>query len=202
MRRSKQDSQQTRDDLLHAALTVFDEFGVSRASLQQIAQSAGVTRGALYWHFKNKEDLFDALCEKMLSELDKNLTKRGFHGDSWRAFRDDSLLFFHYLLENQDAQKFLRILHTKLEHTEENRAIRLIWEKYVILHEKQFYQVLAQARINGELPANMDTSEVLAAVSAVKYGLIGSWLLRPDFDLIKTGRIVLNGVLKELQTQP
>ena len=58
MRKTKEEAQQTRSNLLNAALNVFYERGVSKASLDEIAKTAGVTRGALYWHFKNKEDLF------------------------------------------------------------------------------------------------------------------------------------------------
>lgn len=54
MRKTKTEAQKTRQHLLDAALEVFWRDGVTRASLQAIAQEAGVTRGALYWHFKNK----------------------------------------------------------------------------------------------------------------------------------------------------
>ena len=61
MRKTKEEAYQTRCNLLVAALSVFYERGVAQASLDEIAKAAGVTRGALYWHFKNKEDLFEAL---------------------------------------------------------------------------------------------------------------------------------------------
>ena len=56
MRKTKEEAQQTRCNLLAAALTVFYHRGVAHTSLDEIAKAAGVTRGALYWHFKNKED--------------------------------------------------------------------------------------------------------------------------------------------------
>ena len=58
MRKTKAEAQKTREQLLQSALDTFLENGVSRTSLAAIARNAGVTRGALYWHFKNKEDLF------------------------------------------------------------------------------------------------------------------------------------------------
>ena len=64
MRKTKAEAQKTRQYLLNAALEVFYRTGVTRSSLQAVAQEAGVTRGALYWHFKNKEDLFEALFEQ------------------------------------------------------------------------------------------------------------------------------------------
>lgn len=51
-RRTKEDACATRNSLLDAAEQVFYEQGVARASLNEIAQRAGATRGAVYWYFK------------------------------------------------------------------------------------------------------------------------------------------------------
>ena len=64
-RRTKEDAQKTREQLLDAAETVFHRKGVSKTSLNDIAEEAGLTRGALYWHFKNKHDVFEAMLERM-----------------------------------------------------------------------------------------------------------------------------------------
>ena len=69
MRKTKTEAQKTRQHLLDVALEVFWRDGVTRASLQAIAQEAGVTRGALYWHFKNKEDLFETLFEQQYADF-------------------------------------------------------------------------------------------------------------------------------------
>ncbi|WP_299231066.1 TetR family transcriptional regulator [uncultured Halomonas sp.] len=60
-RRTKAEAAATREALLDAAEEVFLEKGVARTSLEQIARHAGMTRGAVYWHFKNKADLFQAM---------------------------------------------------------------------------------------------------------------------------------------------
>ena len=64
-RRTKEDALATRDRILDAAEQVFESQGVARTSLQQIAAAAGVTRGAIYWHFKDKADLFNAMMERV-----------------------------------------------------------------------------------------------------------------------------------------
>ena len=63
MRRKKEDSEQTKQAILDAAIEVFGEYGVAKSSLEKIAQRAKVTRGAVYWHFENKQQIFDALHE-------------------------------------------------------------------------------------------------------------------------------------------
>ena len=60
-RRTKEEALQTRNDLIDAAELVFELRGVAGASLQEVAETAGVTRGAVYWHFRDKVDLFNAM---------------------------------------------------------------------------------------------------------------------------------------------
>lgn len=56
MRKTKAEAQKTREQLLQSTLDTFFLHGVAKTPLQAIARNAGVTRGALYWHFKNKEN--------------------------------------------------------------------------------------------------------------------------------------------------
>jgi TetR/AcrR family transcriptional regulator, acrAB operon repressor len=65
VRRTKEESEQTRRQILAAARGVFARQGVTRTSLEQIARAAGVTRGAIYWHFADKTELFYAMREQV-----------------------------------------------------------------------------------------------------------------------------------------
>ena len=60
-RRTKEEAAITREQLLDAAERVFRERGVAGSSLAEVASAAGVTRGAVYWHFRDKADLFAAM---------------------------------------------------------------------------------------------------------------------------------------------
>ena len=64
MHKTKEEAYQTRCNVLDAALTVFYERGVAQASLDEIAKAAGVTRGALYWHFKKIKRIYSKRCSK------------------------------------------------------------------------------------------------------------------------------------------
>ena len=65
MRRTKDASEQTRQQILTAAREEFARRGVTRTTLEHIAHKAGVTRGAIYWHFANKAELFKAMREQV-----------------------------------------------------------------------------------------------------------------------------------------
>src|SRR5690242_16957611 len=56
MRRTKEAAEETRQRLLEAALKVFSQKGYAAATLEEIAQEAQVTRGAIYWHFGSKDE--------------------------------------------------------------------------------------------------------------------------------------------------
>lgn len=70
-RRTKEEAQATRVQILDAAERVFHAQGVSRASLAEVAKEAGVSRGAIYWHFENKIDLFQAMLERLRLPLEE-----------------------------------------------------------------------------------------------------------------------------------
>jgi TetR/AcrR family acrAB operon transcriptional repressor len=61
MRRTKAEAEETRAKLLEAAEALFFEHGPAAVGLERIAAAAGVTRGALYWHFTSKADILRAL---------------------------------------------------------------------------------------------------------------------------------------------
>jgi len=65
-RRTKEEAAETRQRILDTALDVFSRKGYSRTTFVDIAQPIGLTKGAVYWHFKTKTDLLVALIEECL----------------------------------------------------------------------------------------------------------------------------------------
>ena len=75
MRRTKAEAEKTREAIITASIEVFLERGVTRATLDEIARAAGVTRGAIYWHFRDKLEIFLAL-ERRANLPNKELGER------------------------------------------------------------------------------------------------------------------------------
>ena len=99
------------DDLLRAAKEHFLKSGYEKASLRKICASAGVTTGALYFSFANKEALFDALVGPTLHKLDAILDdvevkvlKEGGKNFDTNAFND---FIFKFLIDNKDGIRLL-----------------------------------------------------------------------------------------------
>ena len=75
MRKTKEEAEQTRQKILNAARKMFFQNGVAKTSLEHIAKEAGVTRGAIYWHFKDKTALFFALQQSACVPIDEGIQK-------------------------------------------------------------------------------------------------------------------------------
>jgi AcrR family transcriptional regulator len=78
-RKAKQ-SDATRGTLLSAARSLFTEYGYAATSTNEIADRAGVTRGALYHHFAAKDDLFRAVFEQLEAETAEHVAREAIAG--------------------------------------------------------------------------------------------------------------------------
>ncbi|CAA0087047.1 HTH-type transcriptional regulator TtgR [Zhongshania aliphaticivorans] len=82
MKRCKADSEQTRSSILDAAGEIFAQKGITRTRLTDVASAAGVTRGAIYWHFKDKEALIEAMMDRVGAPTDAALEALSNRQDS------------------------------------------------------------------------------------------------------------------------
>jgi AcrR family transcriptional regulator len=105
--------QRTRDALLDAAAKVFAERGFQGASLDEIAATAGYTRGAIYKHFSDKEDLLHAVCvrlnERIIADFDQ------ISGDhDWREVDVDEVTSRWARVTERDAEFHVVMLEFQL----------------------------------------------------------------------------------------
>lgn len=195
MRKTKAEAMKTREYLLLAALDTFYNRGVARASLNEIAQAAGVTRGALYWHFKNKEDLFDALFQYICNDFNTKTTAdiNNASADAWQGLRYTLLNLFKQMQDNVIHQKFIGILHLKCEHTEENQAIVNLMHRYnQLFWHDQLYLSLQQCIRQGTLPANLNVETAAIYLKSLCSGLMRILLTdtsNPDTNLLITSMV-------------
>jgi AcrR family transcriptional regulator len=101
-------AERTRMEILQSARSAFAKTGFAASSLQQIAKNAGVTRGALYHHFKNKEDIFLAVFRILQAEMIEKLGcgVSTHTGDSWTGVSGILSAF----LENSQNDEYRQIV--------------------------------------------------------------------------------------------
>ena len=187
MRKTKEEAQQTRSNLLKAALEVFYQRGVVRASLDEIAKTAGVTRGALYWHFKNKENLFDALFQVHFADIQNRLDRvlqANTSDNPLLSLRNGILKNFQKLSQDPDFKKFSTILYLRCEQTDENQNIVKLIQKYHQVWDQHLLAIFEQGKQQGILPPNLNSQMALVSLTSILSGLTAKWLSAPEpFDL-------------------
>lgn len=97
----------TRSHILEAALEVFSEHGFEGSSLQQIADRLGLTKAALYYHFRSKDELLEALVEPAMTDLDELLDRHSGERDTTghrRRFVND---YIDYLLNHRQLIAYI-----------------------------------------------------------------------------------------------
>lgn len=121
VRRTKQDAQATREHLLNTAEQVFLARGLSRSSLQDIATTAGLTRGAIYWHFADKLALFDAMMARVDLPMEQALATAELRAlqqpgaDPLEALRALALEPFALMRSDPRARRVFTILMHRAE---------------------------------------------------------------------------------------
>src|SRR5712692_11372416 len=84
--------------LINAAMDLFASYGYRGTSLARIARAAGVTKGALYWHFTDKEEFFIAVTNKVLGEWNETFQQLP-RSQSREAYRKEFLKLFELMAE-------------------------------------------------------------------------------------------------------
>ena len=202
MRKTKTEAQKTRQHLLDAALEVFWRDGVTRASLQAIAQEAGVTRGALYWHFKNKEDLFETLFEQQYADFFAAFNDQTLRDnqDVWTHLQHNLTAMFETLATRESKHKFCNVMFSKCEQTAGNETITELACRYHRLFQKQITYALQLSREQGRLPENTDIELAAIYLESSLVGLIKIWIDEPEqFDLIAKSKRVIAANMRVLQ---
>lgn len=202
MRKTKTEAQKTRQHLLDAALEVFWRDGVTRASLQAIAQEAGVTRGALYWHFKNKEDLFETLFEQQYADFFAAFNDQTLRDnqDVWTHLQHNLTTMFETLATRESKHKFCNVMFSKCEQTAGNETITELACRYHRLFQKQIAYALQLSREQGRLPENTDIELAAIYLESSLVGLIKIWIDEPErFDLIAKSKRVIAANMRGLQ---
>ncbi len=75
MKKTKEEAEQTRIAILRASYEIINEKGFERMTRTDIAEHVGMTRGAVNWHFKTKDEIYLAVLEDILDRMEKSRKK-------------------------------------------------------------------------------------------------------------------------------
>lgn len=182
MRRTKEEAEQTKAAILDAAIDIFSSEGVAKTSLEQIAKKADVTRGAVYWHFKNKREIFEALHDDLhtpfLQEVLDNIEKS--HDSPLQQLESLCVKLLIDLQRDKRKQRLLSIFMVRCDYSGELSECREIQ-----LNRRQdkldvFRRYFEKAAKQHPLPAGATPRTMTLAVACYMRGIIMEFLDNPE----------------------
>lgn len=198
-RKTKQQALETRQQILDAAVREFSEHGVSGTSLADIADAAGVTRGAIYWHFKNKVDLFNevwSLSEFDIDELELEYQAK-YPDNPLRILRE--ILIYILVATKEDCRRraLMEIVFHKCEFVGEMTSVHDARKVLYLASYERIEAVLQDCIAAKQLPADLNTRCAAIIMRAYITGLMENWLFTPEcFDIQQDAAVLIDTYLE------
>ena len=171
-------SDQRRHQIMDAALTVFSHLGFERASMDDIAKEAGVSKGALYLYYKSK----DAIIAKLLQLFfDQALKQVKVLAAGEGSVTEQLLAFTRVLTREMDRMAAMQPISLQFyaiaaRHATIRQHLRAYFADYRALMEEVIQRGIAQ----GELRADISPAETAVTLTALLEGLALLWLIDPQ----------------------
>jgi TetR/AcrR family acrAB operon transcriptional repressor len=182
VRKTKEDTEATRAAILDAAELCFLSKGVARTTLEDIAMRAGHTRGAVYWHFSNKLEVFEAVLDRVESPLFAELEQLSSSSNPapLETLRQFYVIAFRELSRNPHARNAVEILFLHCELAEETRPILNREQRSASRSLARITEALARAKRLKQLRPELDPAHCGMILHCCVTGLLREWLLNPQ----------------------
>ncbi len=182
VRKTKEDAAVTRKRLINAAREMFLLKGVSRTSLEQIASHAGVTRGAVYWHFQNKADLFHAMREEvylpLIDRMDDTLlgSQEDNSTDPLGRIRKHLENTIQILDQDQTTRETYEVMMAKCEYVDEFAEVlkSILSNCSGLVHKMELTYTKAQEI--GQVSTQVTAAELAMDTHLFFSGLLHMWV--------------------------
>lgn len=199
-KKTKADALKTRQHLIETAIVQFALRGVSNTTLNDIADAARVTRGAIYWHFENKTQLFNEVWAQQpaLRELIQDKLLVHDAESPLEQLREQLIVGLQYIAEIPRQQALLQILFHKCEFNEEMISEQEIREKMGFnLHTLR--QTLQKSMAKGEIANQLDLDVMVIVIYGAFSGIVKNWLINlTGYNLYQQAPVLVDNVLRML----
>lgn len=202
VRKTKEEALETRHRILDAAEAVFHRQGVSRTSLAQIAEEAGLTRGAIYWHFANKADLFEAMMQRVIAPIEAGCLNPALAAadDPLTAMRSLALDFLLQLARDVKHQRVFDIALHKSEYVGELAVARDRHLDCARRHRALLEATMRSAQAKGQVAPQVTPIIAAEGLIALVDGLLMNWTLDNQlFPLADYAEPIINTYLDGLR---
>jgi TetR/AcrR family transcriptional repressor of mexAB-oprM operon len=192
-RRTKEDAEKTREALLNAAERVFLRRGVAKASLEEIGKEAGVTRGAVYWHFENKFAIFTAMHDRVKLPMDQMFQQLTTGDDPLKGLKEMCVHVFRTLEQDEHTRNVFTIMRLRCEdsHCSESEYGQQLARKRQDAHDK-FNRVFTQIHKQHPLAPKVTPAFAAQAMHSFISGVFWDYLTNPaEYKLAKNAPMLV-----------
>lgn len=182
VRRTKAEAQETKQAIVQAAEHVFFERGVARTTLEDIARAAGVTRGAVYWHFRDKSDLFNAVHEQVRLPME-DVFYRIVDDESADALENLETFCAEALVRLQEDDRRRRVYTILLLKCEYSAEMASLIERERAAKERatrSLTRFFSRLQTSGRLTTGGEPRVLALALYAYMRGLYADYLRSPE----------------------
>ena len=200
MRKTKEEAEKTRATILKSALKVFLKNGYSKTSLSDIAENAGYTRGAVYWHFKDKSEILEKLISKFhgrFSSKQSDILETSL--DPIQKINEMININLPMLYNDNEFRDFIELTWFK---TEIDQHEGLLQGKIAIT--KRFNDTIStlfkEASNEGLLKKGIDPEIAALSVTSIINGIYRGYFVIPDkLQSEKIGRTIIENYLNQIK---
>jgi len=174
----KQHRAELRQIILDAARDAFRRDGFDSVSMRKLAEAVGLSHGAIYGYFKDKDELFDALVQQSFDQLAATLhALPGRSGDPVRFLKRAGRAYVEFGLKNPGAYEFAFILRRPGAGSKRHMAYGYLHAAVERCIEEKRFRV-----------RNVDVAS--QALWAAVHGITSLLILRPDFPWVKKKTLI------------
>ena len=201
MRRTKEEAEETRLAILQSALNTFCEKGYSKTTFEEIAKRINLTKGAVYWHFRNKPDLLAALIEdyskRQLAFLSSKLN--GLKAECFNDILNHFLYRLEFIMSSESNRKIAFFLTCQMEWSEGviQKIVPQVGEN-VNFWIEILKDNLADLQKRGEISERIEAERLAHIMTNLWVGTLGGFyahrcgadlqeILKQNFDIIFNG---------------
>ena len=205
-RQTKERAEQTRERIVDAAEQVFYRRGVARATLEEIAREAGVTRGAVYWHFADKVEVYGAVedrakqpYEQMRAALRSSVPSAGNAREAMQALETSIVEAFERIQSDDRARMRLTVMLLRCDYVDEmapalERQAQITRSFFNEL--QHYFSVVIPPPAPG---SGWQPEEAARVLEVVVHGSFMRWLRAPEEFPIGKGVVAIKAFIAALR---
>ena len=176
--------QERRKQILDAAETVFTKHGMERARMDDIVHESGLSKGSLYWYFKSKDAIIQALLDRVfideMRDAEALVNSQGSSSERLRIF------IANVVQEYKRFEKMLPLAYEFVALAARSKVIRQAIVGYFKRYTAILAEIIRQGVENGEFKP-CDPDDIALSVIAMYEGMAMLWFV--DRELIDWDRI-------------